>query len=198
MSRHYQWDDYFWPGTTVLANKLGITDRDRLATSEYVLAAIRQGEIIRGEVSIPRTFDAAHAAAVHAHLFGDVYEWAGQWRTVDMFKGNTGFAEVPREVQAQFADAAQVARSTDWARVDRGGFVTGAARFYAHFNHAHGFREGNGRTGKLVVDQLAERSAFRVQWDQVSPAWWNHANAMSHHSPGAARTRPRWSRCSRR
>jgi cell filamentation protein len=39
-----------------------------------------------GQVQIPHTFDAAHVKAIHAHLFQDVYDWAGEFRTVDMAK----------------------------------------------------------------------------------------------------------------
>lgn len=84
MGRHYEWDDYFWPGTRVLVNKFGITDPGALRRVEYLFAARRQWEITDGKVVIPATFGAEHLRAVYAHLFGDVYEWAGQWRTVQM------------------------------------------------------------------------------------------------------------------
>ncbi len=77
MARHYEWDDYFWPGTTVLANTLGVTDAGALLRVEYLYAAQRQQEITDGHLAVPATFDADHLKAVHAHLFGDVYEWAG-------------------------------------------------------------------------------------------------------------------------
>ena len=72
-----QWDDYFWPGTTVLSNIPGITDQDQLDHYEYFRTAVREQEIHAGAVHIDRTFDAAHLTAVHQHLFQDVYEWAG-------------------------------------------------------------------------------------------------------------------------
>lgn len=187
MSDPTPWDAYFWPGTEVLANKVGIRDAQQLERVEYELTAARQEEIEAEDVSVLRTFDAQHLAELHRHLFGDLYEWAGRWRTVNMSKGLTDFAAVPWEVDAQLADAAQVARSTDWAGADRAGFVAGVSRCYAHLNHAHPFREGNGRAGKLLVDQLAERSRFAVDWDAVSPAWWNHASAASHPEPFSGR-----------
>ncbi len=70
--------------------------------------------------------------------------------------------------------------------------------FYAEINHAHSFREGNGRTGKLVLDQLAERSSFALDWERVSGEEWNQASARTHPrcSPGAHLIRRRWWRCS--
>ena len=71
------WDDYFWPGTTVLANKLGITDPDTLRVKEAARTTRREQELRAGTVDLPRTFDADHLKALHQHLFQDVYEWAG-------------------------------------------------------------------------------------------------------------------------
>jgi len=70
--------------------------------------------------------------------------------------------------------------------------------FYAEINHAHSFREGNGRTGKLVLDQLAERSSFALDWERVSGGEWNQASARTHPrcSPGAHLIGRRWWRCS--
>jgi len=180
MARHYAWGDYFWPNTTVFANKLGIVDADELREVEHELTADRQEQIGRGEVVIARTFDNAHLCAVHAHLFGEVYDWAGQWRTVDMVKGASTFAAVPWGIEARLAEAAQVAAGTDWAHVDREGFAQAMSAFYAEINHAHSFREGNGRTGKLVLDQLAERSSFVLDWDRVSGEEWNQSSARTH------------------
>jgi len=85
-----------------------------------------------------------------------------------MVKGESTFAAVPWGIEARLAEAAQVAAGTDWAQVDREGFAQAMGAFYAETNHAHSFREGNGRTGKLVLDQLAERSSFALDWNQAS------------------------------
>jgi cell filamentation protein len=68
------WADYFWQNSTVLRNKLGITDADALHDAEYRLAAVRRTEIAKGLAPIPETYDAAHLKALHGWLFQDVYE----------------------------------------------------------------------------------------------------------------------------
>lgn len=183
MGRHYEWDDYFWPGTQVLVNKFGITDPGALRRVEYLFAARRQREITDGKVVIPATFDAEHLRAAHAHLFGDVYEWAGQWRTVQMSKDSSVFAETPVGVEFRLAQAAGVAAGTDWPRVDREGFAQAVGGFYAEINHAHSFREGNGRVGKLLLSQLAERSRFVLDFDRISPQEWNQVSERIHPRP---------------
>ena len=74
------------PDYTVLRHIPGITDADKLDRVERraVLACSEQG---------PPTgdFDLAHLRAIHRHLFQDIYEWAGEVRTVEISKGRTGF-----------------------------------------------------------------------------------------------------------
>lgn len=49
----------------------------------------------------------------------------------------------------------------------------------AHLNCAYPFREGNGRTVRVLLEQLAERTAFALDWDRVSAEEWNQASAAS-------------------
>jgi cell filamentation protein len=81
------WDaQYCYPGTDVLINKLGVTDEVALETAEIELtqARIEQYEPDFDDISLSTLW------AIHFHLFQDIYEWAGQYRTVDISKGSTG------------------------------------------------------------------------------------------------------------
>jgi len=158
---------------------LGVTDAGALHRVEYLYAAQRQQEITDGHVAVPATFDADHLKAVHAHLFGDVYEWAGQWRTVNMSKNSSTFADYRGELEMRVGEGAKVAASTDWAQLDREGFAQSMGAFYAEVNHAHPFREGNGRATKLLLTQLAERSPYRLDFDRISGSEWNQAAERS-------------------
>lgn len=86
------WASYFWSGSIVPRNKLNLHDRDELQQQEYRYVAGRQTELQLGTVSIPRTFDAEHLRNIHRHLFQDVYDWAGQYRTVPLAKDIREFA----------------------------------------------------------------------------------------------------------
>ncbi|WP_374942013.1 hypothetical protein [Sphingomonas sp.] len=79
-----RWSGYFWPGCETLRNKLGINDAERLDYHEREIVAqrARQG-CPTGD------FDLNHLQAIHHHLFQDIYEWAGQLRTVDITKSRT-------------------------------------------------------------------------------------------------------------
>jgi cell filamentation protein len=79
-------DPYVYPGTSILQNRLGITDAAFLDKQERSLVVLRaRRDIRRG------SFDLSHLRAIHRHLFQDVYDWAGELRTVEISKGDQQF-----------------------------------------------------------------------------------------------------------
>ncbi|WP_199176320.1 Fic family protein [Actinomyces qiguomingii] len=64
-------------------------------------------------------------------------------------------------------------------RLDRDGFARAGAEVFAYLNQAHPFREGNGRTSKVFMKHVAERSRFTLDFSRVSPEVWNQANMLS-------------------
>ncbi|MEV6288366.1 Fic family protein [Kribbella sp. NPDC051770] len=166
------------PGGNVLRNKLGLTDADRLRAAEYRIRAMRQGELQRGEVDIPRTSDLPHLQAIHQHLFQDVYEWAGQTRDVDLVKDGQPFVEhgwAPQWIE----NTGSKMRGVDWPNISREDFVRTAATAYAELNLAHPFREGNGASTKLFLQQMTEGAPYRIDYDRVEKNAWNQASMDS-------------------
>ena len=146
-----EWDACFWePGGKVLRNKLDLHNFLELRLAEYRYRAVRQGEIERGEVDIPRTFDRAHLQAIHRHLLQDVYDWAG------------------------------TIRNQDWAAMNRQEFVANVANIYCLQNIAHPFREGNGATAKVYLAHVAELSRFRLDFDRVDKWDWDQASEAAY------------------
>ena len=79
-------DPYLISGTKVLRNRLGISDARRFDRIERRLVADRIAE------GAPLgAFDLPHLRAIHRHLFQDVYDWAGELRTVEINKGGHQF-----------------------------------------------------------------------------------------------------------
>lgn len=177
------WDSYFWePGGPVLRNLYGERDGAALARREYSETSAQQFDIERGAVVIPRTYDAEHLRAIHKQLFGNVYEWAGEYRTVGIQKNLSEFAH-PGDVPHYLNDASRIIRSAGWSTMDRDQFATAAAEVFAHVNQAHPFREGNGRTSKLFMQHVAELSPYRIDYSPavsgVTPEMWNQASMLS-------------------
>ena len=90
MSRYSSHDHYLDPASGVLKNRLGITDAAALERAEAALVATRSYEL--SQTPFKGRFDLTHRQAIHRSLFGDLYEWAGELRTVDISKGGQPFA----------------------------------------------------------------------------------------------------------
>lgn len=94
-------DPLCYPGTTVLRNRLGLQNQDDLDEVELALFLIRADE----EFPYGR-LDYPHYMTLHHHLFQDVYEWAGQPRTIRIGKGGNWFCYpeyINKQMQAVFA-----------------------------------------------------------------------------------------------
>lgn len=173
--RAERWNAYLWEDGSCLRNKLGIKDPFELPVAEYRLRAMRQGEIDRGEVDIPRTYDKAHLQAIHKHLLQDVYDWAGKFRDVDMSKRGDAF--VPAHLLDKWTDKVSAkVRDRDWSTMSREEFVQSVADVYAYQNLTHPFREGNGAAGKVFLSHVAEMSPYRLDFDRVEKSEWNEAS----------------------
>jgi|SRR6202451_4255683 cell filamentation protein len=82
-------DPYLYPGTSVLKNLRGLGDPELLARFEARQTHRRIAELI--DTPVEGGFNVAHLKAIHRHIFQDVYEWAGEFRTVNISKGGQLF-----------------------------------------------------------------------------------------------------------
>jgi len=158
-------DPYVYPGTTVLRNKLGITDGPALAQREGELAFVRTLELRQRPVK--GRFDFAHLRALHRHIFQDIYPWAGDIRTVALSKGDTLFA-LPQYIQS-YGDQlfVQLGHESGLRGLDHGAFAERAAYYWGEINALHPFREGNGRTQREFMTQLAREAGYILDWTKV-------------------------------
>ena len=176
-----RWDAYFWePGGDVLRNKLDLHNSFDLRIAEYRLRAMRQGELDRGEVDIPRTFDSAHVQAIHRHLLQDVYDWAGEFRNVGISKNDQAFVSHDQVDELVDKIGEKLIRSQDWSAMNRQEFVENIAKVYAFQNMAHPFREGNGASSKVYLAHVAALSPYKLDFDRVDKWEWNQAAQSSY------------------
>lgn len=106
--------------------------------------------------------DARHYRAIHRHLFGPVYRWAGRDRTIRIAKDASMFCypeQIGRQMESLFAD---LARADHLQGLDADAFAAEAAHFLSELNVIHPFREGNGRAQKAFLMLLAERAGHRL------------------------------------
>jgi cell filamentation protein len=133
------WQDYFWPNTEVLRNRMGIRDATQLDAAEHALAQARQVEIARGQVTIAETHDAEQLQHLHYWLFQDVYTWSGEYRTAELAKFSR-FAAVDN-IGPCLNQAAAVIESVEWDGIDDQQFCARAAEVYGWVNYAHPFEK---------------------------------------------------------
>jgi cell filamentation protein len=103
-------------------------------------------------------------------LFGDVYEWAGQLRTVDISKGGHRFAHHGHIASAAAPIFNQLAAEKHLAGLSPAAFSDRAAYFLGELNALHPFREGNGRAQRELVSHLAHATGYYIALENVSPA----------------------------
>ena len=150
-----------------LSNKLGITDSVELARTEERLSKRRALELF--DLGLLDGFAVgtfAGLAQIHRYLFQDIYEFAGQMRTVNLAKGNFRFASALylREALAQID---RMPQSTFEQIVEK----------YVEMNVAHPFREGNGRSGRIWLDALLKKAlGLVVDWSRIDKE--NYLQAM--------------------
>lgn len=145
------WAEYFYPETFdastmrgTLRNQFGERDHGVLSALEFGSITRRQRQLMSGEVDVLRTYDASHVRSIHRHLFQDVYDWAGEYRTVNLFKSTpTGFADVKGgEIRRYLKGVQGLIKATPWPTLDLDEFAERAATVFAYLNQAHPFREG--------------------------------------------------------
>jgi cell filamentation protein len=177
-------DPYLDPTSGALLNKLGVPDARLLAQIEAETAFLRDAELKR--TILPGRFDLAHLRAFHRRLFGDVYPWAGEIRTVDIGK-STYFAHW-RHIEPYAEHVLGVLKDEHHlAGVDREDFLDRFAHYFAEVNALHPFREGNGRTQRAFFRQLALHAGWRVDFALLDPAEYNEACRLSLGSPDTLR-----------
>ena len=185
--------NYTLPDSETVKNKLGALSHDELEAKEVAWVAGRQVEHSLNP-QIPRTFDAAHLKAIHRHLFQDVYEWAGRTRDEQVRLSDGTIASEPllyRPGSKPFAVGPQISggldalaaklRDADYLRgVPRAEFAARAASVLAEANSIHPFREGNGRTQRIFLQELAENAGHCFEFRVVSRERMIQASIAAH------------------
>ena len=172
-----EWDAYFWPNSNVLRNKAGLTHATALHAFEYE-ASRQRAEQLHGS-PIQGRFDTAHYRAIHGHLFQDVYEWAGEYRTVEFSKGGSAFAplKTPAHTLETWGEKilGNLASDHYLKGLKKAPFVKRLTHHYGELNFWHPMREGNGRATKEFLYQLAKQAEYELEFQRVSAKTWNTA-----------------------
>ncbi|MEV5706895.1 Fic family protein [Actinoallomurus sp. NPDC052274] len=160
-------DPYIDPATGVLKNKLGCDTHEALRQAER---DITRAALIRLAVRpVVGAYDLDHLCAFHRAVFGDIYEWAGEVRTVTIAKGDVFCLPqfIPSEGERIFGSLAKEEFLVGLRRRD---FVDRLTYYFGEINALHPFRERNGRTQRAFLGQLTREAGFAVRWARMDAA----------------------------
>ena len=141
-----------------LENKLGLTSSADLAREEERISKKKAVELFeKGLLNQMEAGTFSSLQAIHKYLFEEIYDFAGELRTVNIAKGNFRFAPV-MYLEAALANIEKMPQSTFDEIIEK----------YVEMNIAHPFREGNGRSTRIWLDVILKAEIGRVvDWSRV-------------------------------
>lgn len=153
--------DYFVEIGDILENKLGISDPKKLREAEEDAFSDAATDILEEDFSGVE-FDFEFLQHLHNSLFGKVYPFAGQVRTVNIAKTDSSIPFCMADFIASEADRIFTdLRSKNYLQgIPTEQFVDTIAELAVKLNALHPFREGNGRTIRLYLQLLAHRANY--------------------------------------
>lgn len=142
----------------ILENKLNITDQIELAKTEEKISKQKAKQLFdSGDIAKVEIGTFAGLAFIHAYLFADIYDFAGQIRDLNIAKSNFRFAPV-MYLAPSLKHIDQMPQSNFDEIVEK----------YVEMNIAHPFREGNGRATRIWLDLIFKKEMQQiVDWSRV-------------------------------
>ena len=141
-----------------LENKLGLTSSADLAREEERISKKKAAELFeKGILDNRPAGKFSTLQAIHKYLFEDIYDFAGELRTVNLSKGNFRFAPLIY-LQSALENIDKMPQSSFDEIVEK----------YVEMNIAHPFREGNGRSARIWLDHILKNEISKVvDWSKV-------------------------------
>ena len=156
---------YCYPDSDVLMNKLNIHDAEKFQEAERKLTMLRLIDLLDRPVT--GKFDFKHLQTIHKYIFQDIYPWAGKVRSVDIAKSNM-FCKV-QFIETQADEIFGKLKNDCYLEgLPKEKFAKKAAYYFSEKNALHPFREGNGRTQREFIRQLAYQSGYILHFSAIS------------------------------
>lgn len=172
------WDDYVY-SNGVLKNKFGITVQDELTNVENKIVVYRLAQLISKEVTIDGNFNSKYLQNIHYFLFKDLYDFAGLYREVDIFKttGFLNYEKIPEELENLITNMNQI-------QVINSKFMIAdyLANYYYKLIEIHPFREGNGRSIREFIRELTSYKFPEYELDYSLVDKRNFLDGVIYHS----------------
>ena len=176
MKNYENYKDYFYENTEVLRNILDIRDQQLLNNTERKLVSLRISEL--GQNPIPGSFDFNHLKAINRYLFQDLYEWSGESRKCEMEKMDifclySNIDDYANEIFNGLKESNYFINCTYDEKIEK------LADLFGDINALHPFREGNGRTQREFIEELAKINGVNLDLTQIGQKKMIEASHMS-------------------
>ena len=158
---------YCYENTDILKNKLNIQDQEKLYNYErkIVLAKLF---ILRQKENIGN-FDIKHFLWIHKFLFDEVYGFAGLLRSENIAKGNFRFAEW-QYIEQELVKLLDKLKEENYLKgLSKEEMSKKLAYYMAELNVLHPFREGNGRTIREFIREIAVYNGYELDLTKTTP-----------------------------
>lgn len=156
-------DSYLYENSTVLKNLLGITNEKELDIAEAELSRANMMLLYENGFS---DFSSNGICFIHKELFSDVYEWAGQYRIINIQKrekilaGRSVWYSNCTDIERDLEKAWKKINQVDWASLSKDAFAKNIANLFPAIWQVHPFREGNTRTIVMLITFFAEHYGY--------------------------------------
>jgi len=174
-------DPYVYAGTDVLENLANIRNKDALDKFETDLAIIEIDHLKKENFEIRSIFD---FLKIHKIIFSDVYSWAGELRTIDIYKAEPILGG--KSIDYVFASYLKTAleeldnefQEVKWSQISSREKLEKITYFISEFWHIHPFREGNTRTTAMALYFLIKKANLHVNIDFLNQNGKYFRNAL--------------------
>jgi cell filamentation protein len=172
-------DPHFDYEHKLLKNLPGLTDQKQFDDFERI-QAIKALVNLRDN-PVTGNFDAAHLKGIHARIFKNIYPWAGEFRQVNLHRSGSYYFAVVQFMEENLRNTlAKLAAENYLKGMDSVAFASHGAYYLGELNAIHPFREGNGRTQREFIRQLAAEAGHRINWNRVTREQMYAASIESH------------------
>lgn len=158
---------YCYPDSNVLKNKLDIRDSNKLFKLEKQIVMAKLYVLRQDESNY--SLDKDRFIYIHEFLFGDLYDFAGKFRKENVIKGNFRFAEF-EFIDEQLNDLLNKLKKENYLiGLDKNNLAIRLAYYMSELNVLHPFRDGNGRTIREFIREIALRCGFILDLRESTP-----------------------------
>ena len=166
-----KYDIYLFEDCKVLKNKLGIKNESELDKAESEFASISMMGLMDSGFS---DFSAKGTCAIHKTIFGDVYDWAGEYRIINVQKrepllaGKSVWYSNCENIDKDLRAAWEKIKAVDWVNLSHDVFAKSIAHLFPAIWQAHPFREGNTRTVVMLIALFAEYYGYYFDYELMA------------------------------